>query len=104
MSHSLNGSQLREFAVVGARQEVLRIFELFPELRREFTTVHVGKQIHVATGERTRVGTVTAIAPAASPARTRVMSAAARRLISKRMKAYWAKRRGEKTDATPHRR
>lgn len=92
---------LRSFALVGARAELTRILALFPELRAELATngrlpraIARGYE-DVAAG---RVSTandivhVTDLRPKA-PRRQRRMSAAQRTAVSKRMKAYWAKRR-----------
>jgi hypothetical protein len=83
----MSDTQMRAFAKIGAasrlemlQDEVDSILRAFPELGR-------------GSRGRSAVGTS---APSPRRRRTRTMSAAQKRAVSKRMRAYWAKRRQEK--------
>lgn len=78
----LNGARLRELASIGAdvtlrrlRAEIVAIERTFPELALPARRRAVRRAVRQAS------------------ARTRTMSAAARRAVSERMKRYWAQRR-----------
>ena len=82
-------AELHEFARAGAQarlhaiaEERAAIIRIFPDL---------------GTGSRATAGSLDGAAPAAPGVRKRrSMSAAQRRAVGKRMKAYWAKRRAAK--------
>lgn len=73
----LNPREHRELAVEGARVQIRRFLQEFPELTAEFKA-QSNRSIAVATPKK------------------RTMSAAARREVSRRMKKYWAERRKAK--------
>jgi hypothetical protein len=86
MPRQSESSNLREYARVGARQRLTalnderqQILALFPELRRGAT---VRAADGAGSGRRMR----------------RSMSAAQRKAVGERMKAYWAKRRAQKAN------
>lgn len=68
---------LRGYALIGAKAELERILEAFPELRN---------------GEATK-GAEDAPTPTAEVRARRPMSMAQKRKVSARMRAYWAARR-----------
>ena len=81
-SGGLSAERLRELARTGAeallkqlRAEIIAIERAFPELRLPEGRRAVRRAVRQAT------------------ARTRTMSAAARKTVSERMKRYWAERR-----------
>ena len=81
-SKSLNADRIRQLARAGAeltlrhlRAEIIAIERAFPELRLPQGRRAVRQSINAAAG------------------RTRMMSEAARKAVSVRMKRYWAERR-----------
>ena len=81
-ARGLNTERLRDFAREGAevtltrlRAEIIAIERTFPELRLQARRRTIRRSLTRAT------------------ARTRTMSAAARKAVSERMRRYWAERR-----------
>ncbi len=94
MAKKIADSELRRLALPGAqakltalKEEIAALLETFPELRRGAGASRGGQAAQAANGATRRRN---------KPGRKSPMTAAERKVVSDRMKKYWAERRSRK--------